>query len=104
MNSHDLHPDPPLTPDQVKLVENLTDADVKAIDDALFESTSNRWRKVARVVATAMLDYPCSDEGIPDVYYSQRVQALVKNGLLESQGNLSHMRYSEVRRPGGDEI
>ena len=104
MNSHDLHPDPPLTPDQVKLVESLSDADVKAIDDALFESTSNRWRKVARVVATAMLDYPCSVKGIPDVYYSQRVQVLVNSGLLESQGNLSHMRYSEVRRVGGDEI
>ena len=104
MNSHDLHPDPPLTPDQVKLVEGLTDAEVKAIDEALLASTSERWRKVARVVSTVMLDFPCRVEGIPDVYYSQRVQNLVKEGLLESQGNLSHMRYSEVRRLGGDEI
>jgi len=35
--------------------------------------------------------------GIPDVYYSQRVQALVASGNLEAQGNLSCMRFSEVR-------
>ena len=103
MNSHDVTPDPPLTPDQVKLIEQLTDDDVKVIDEALFASTSDRWRKVARVVGTAMLDYPCRVENIPDVYYSQRVQKLVSEGLLESQGNLFYMRYSEVRRPGGKE-
>ena len=103
MNSHDIIPDPPLTPDQIKLIEELTDEDVKAIDEALLASISDKWRKVARVVGTAMLDYPCRVESIPDVYYSQRVQKLVEEGLLESQGNLSYMRYSEVRRPGGNE-
>jgi hypothetical protein len=55
------------------------------------------------VVGTTMMNLPSRVEGIPDIYYSQRVQKFVKDGLLESQGNLSRMRYSEVRRPGGDE-
>ena len=103
MNSHDVHPDAALTPDQVKLIKELTATEVKAIDDVLLANTCDRWRKVARVVGTTMMESPCRVEGIPDVYYSQRVKKLVKEGLLESQGNLSYMRYSEVRRPCGDE-
>ena len=103
MNGHDVEPDGVLTPDQVKLVEQLTDAEIQAIDNALLANTCEKWRKVARVVGTTMMKLPSRVEGIPDVYYSQRVQSLVKDGLLESQGNLSYMRYSEVRRPGENE-
>ena len=98
MNSHDLHPDPDLTPEQLKLVAELTDAEVEAIDNALLANTSKKWRKVARVVGTTMMELPYRVEGVPDVFYSQRVKRLVEAGLLESQGNLSRMRYSEVRR------
>jgi hypothetical protein len=34
---------------------------------------------------------------LPDVYLSQRVRELVESGLLENQGNLARMRFSEVR-------
>lgn len=99
MNSHDVEIDGNLTADQVKLVEQLTDNEIQAIDDALLANACDKFRKVARVVGTAMMELPCRVEGVPDVYYSQRVQKLVKDGLLESQGDLSYMRYSEVRRP-----
>ena len=42
-------------------------------------------------------------EGIPDSYYAQRIQKLVNDGLLVSQGNLSYMRFSEVRIQSGNE-
>jgi hypothetical protein len=103
MNSHDVDADGDLTPDQAKLVEQLTDSEIQAIDDALLANTSDKWRKVARVVGTTMMELPSRVEGIPDVYYSQRVRKLVNEGLLESQGNLSYMRYSEVRRPSVNE-
>ena len=103
MNSHDVEPDGDLTPEQAKLVGQLTDAEVQAIDNALLANTCDRWRKVARVVGTTMMELPNPVVGIPDVYYSRRVQKLVKEGFLEAQGNLSYMRYSEVRRPGGNE-
>lgn len=96
-------PDGELTSEQVKSVEQLTDDEVKAIDDALFSNTATKWRKVARVVGATMMERPCRLEGIPDIYYSQRVQKLVSDGLLESQGNLTCMRRSEVRRAGGNE-
>jgi hypothetical protein len=103
MNSHDVEPDGDLSPDQVKLIEQLTDDEVQAIDNALLANSCERWRKVARVVGTTMMKLPSRVEGIPDIYYSQRVQKLVERGVLESQGNLSYMRYSEVRRPVGNE-
>jgi hypothetical protein len=37
--------------------------------------------------------------GIPDIFYSQRIRELVEKKLLESQGDLQFMRYSEVRLP-----
>ena len=101
MNGHDVQPDGPLSPEELQLVENLTDAEVQAIDDALLANTSHRWRKVARVVGTTMMELSNGVEGIPDVIYSQRVQKLVKDGLLESREKLSSMRYSEVRRREG---
>lgn len=103
MNSHDVQPDGELTPEQVKLVEELTDTEVQTIDDALLANTCDKWRKVARVVGTTMMELPCRIEGVPDLYYSQRIKRIVEDGLLESQGNLSYMRYSEVRRPDGNE-
>lgn len=103
MDSHDVVPDRDLTPDQVELVEQLTNDEVQAIDNALLANCCESWRKVARVVGTTMTELPNRVEGIPDVYYSQRVRKLVEAELLEAQGNLSYMRYSEVRRPTSNE-
>ena len=98
MIDHDLLPDPDLTPDQMELVAKLTKAMINDIDDALLSNTSNMWRKVARVVGTTMSDFEPRIKGIPDVYYAGRIRALVEKGLLESQGDLKRMRYSEIRR------
>jgi hypothetical protein len=35
---------------------------------------------------------------LPDIYFAQRVRYLVETGKLDSQGELSRIRYSEVRR------
>lgn len=37
--------------------------------------------------------------GLPDVFYAQRIKALVQRGALVSEGNLNYMSYSEVRLP-----
>lgn len=99
MSIRDLQPDSEPTAEQLGLVQKLSAGEVEAIDQALLANTTHNFRKVARVVGTTKTAAPCRVAGIPDVYYSQRIQKLVSKGLLESQGNLSHMRYSEVRRP-----
>jgi hypothetical protein len=34
-----------------------------------------------------------------DVFYAERIRALAEQGRLDSQGNISYMRFSEVRLP-----
>jgi hypothetical protein len=36
-------------------------------------------------------------EGIPDLFYAQRIASLVEKGVLLFQGNLKSLRFSEVK-------
>jgi hypothetical protein len=105
MTSHDVEPDPPLTSDQLAIVGALSREQVADIDKALLGNCLERWRKVAAVVGFTMTDQLMNTfEGVPDVYYAQRIRELVEKGTLEAAGNLGYMRYSEVRfRQDGDE-
>jgi hypothetical protein len=87
-----------MTPAQEAAVARLSPAKIAALDAALLYNTSGRWRKLAMVIAK-MWDHAEHVEGIPDSFYAIRVRSLVERGLLESQGNLDYMRFSEVRRP-----
>jgi hypothetical protein len=104
MENQDAKPDGKLTPEQEILVGKLTEGEVHEIDIALLSNTNDRWRKVAMVVATTMMDFPCRIEGIPDIYYSQRIRYLVDKKQLIARGDLSCMRYSEVRKPVENKI
>jgi len=97
-------PDPSLTNEQSARVAQLTEAEINTVDEMLLANTSRDWRKVARVVATTLPELQNHLEGIPDVFYTQRIRRLVENGALESQGDLSRMRYSEVRLPSDDSL
>jgi len=93
-------PDPPLTAEQQALVATLTAADLRAIDEALLANATPRWRKVAMIVGLTMNQLEDRGDrvnGIPDVFYSQRVRLLVEAGQLEATGDLAYMRFSEVR-------
>lgn len=89
--------DPSLSPSEWRKLLRLTRLRVARIDAALLAQASFQWRKVARVVGTAMLKQPRRIAGVPDLYYAKRVQVLVRRGVLQAQGNLNAMRYSEVR-------
>jgi len=67
-----------------------------AIDEALIAECGERWRKVAMVLALAArnLGWESNDEFDR---LAKRLEALVANGQLEAQGNLSRWRRSEVR-------
>lgn len=98
MTSHDVEPDPPLSAEQLKIVQALSKEQVAAIDNALLENCIKRWRKVAAVVGFTMTDHLMNAlPGVPDTYYAERVRQLVEKGTLEASGNLNYMRYSEVR-------
>ena len=91
--------DPPLTPDELANVARLTPSDIEKIDKHLLSNTISQWRKTARVVAEAMSHLKQEFPAVPDIFNGQRVMALAEKGLVESQGNLQRMRYSEIRLP-----
>lgn len=82
--------------EELELIAALSEARIRAIDAALLAAASADWRKLALLVAHAMTG-PARVPGIPDVYYSQRVARLVAEGMLEPRGDLSRMRYCEIR-------
>ena len=96
-------PLPPLTKEQEARVTLLTDDELQTIDKGLLSNASRHWKKVARIVgSTMMIGSPTRIEGIPDIFYAQRVRKLVESGRLESTGNLDYIGYSEVRLPMQD--
>jgi hypothetical protein len=99
MSNPTLPYDEPLTPDEQSKVNRLRPVDVEKIDQAILASVVPHWRKLARVVTEAMEKVEREFPDVPDLFYSQRAMVLAERGLLESQGNLRRMRYSEVRIP-----
>ena len=85
---------------ELKIINKLTPDQIKRIDEVLLAHSAPQWRKVARVVGSAMMQMRGEYPGLPDVYYSGRIAELVNAGKLQSQGNLRRMRFSEVRISG----
>jgi hypothetical protein len=65
-----------------------------SIDYVLLAQASDRWRKVAMIVALAIEALETRVAGLP---LAQRVRHMVECGQLEAQEDLSRMRFSEVR-------
>lgn len=86
-----------LSPAESERVAGLSPEQLELIDTALLAQVSTNWRKVARIVGTAMLSMPSRPKGVPDVFFAKRVVLLVEAGRLESQGDLRRMGFSEVR-------
>jgi len=95
----ELSSDPPLTPEQALVAASLSPDFVDKIDAELLSHARSRSRKVAMLVGLAMSNPHLRIPGLPDLFYAERVRALVAKGMLLSEGNLNCMGYSEVRLP-----
>ncbi|ATF14610.1 hypothetical protein A616_22310 [Brevibacillus brevis X23] len=62
-------------------------------DASLLEHASNKFQKAARVIGTVMGE---SDQCIGDTYLTYRVHELIKQGLLQYQGELMPLRRLEI--------
>lgn len=90
-------PTPPLGAEEKAAFDRLTTEEVAEIDQAILSCATFHWHKVAMIVIRAQeklapkyLQFSC-------IVYAERIQLLAEQGKLESQGNLSFMRFSEVR-------
>ena len=95
----DFEPDPPMTPEQAAVAASLSADFIAKIDAAIMSHARPRGRKVAMMVGLTMGDPTVRVPGLPDLFYAQRVKALVEKGLLIADGNLDYMGYSEVHLP-----
>jgi hypothetical protein len=78
----------------------LRSAPISFFDQQLLSCASHRWLKSARIIGDTLMK--CSDGGrhqIGDVVLAARLRSLVEAGILEGQGDLLQIRFSEVRLP-----
>ena len=69
------------------------------IDDAVLSSIGPRWQKVAMVIIRAEEKfYGHLPEGEDAKIIAARLEFLIETGRLESQGDISRWRFSEVRK------
>jgi hypothetical protein len=90
-----------MTPEEEAVANSLPPEMVRRIDTELLSHARPLERKVAMIVGLAMNNPTVRVPGLPDIYYAQRVKALVATGKLLAEGNLDYMRFSEVRLPDG---
>jgi hypothetical protein len=91
-------PDTELNDEEQRTVVAFSESQVAFIDSVLLADCATSWRKVARIVGTALTHWPEVAQ-VPIGFFARRVKALVEAGKLESKGNLDYMRFSEVRLP-----
>lgn len=91
--------DGPMSDEQSARVAALTDDDISQIDTSILKHCTHQYRKLVLVIGKAMDDSDESLRDVPDLFYAERIKEIVREGKLESQGDLNKMRFSEVRRP-----
>ena len=92
-------PYPELTAEQKEKVAELSEKDLSEIDKVILSNSSKHWRKQAMIIVKTMNELEGRFSEIPDIYYAECISRLVKEGYLESQGNLKYIRFSEIRLP-----
>jgi len=85
------------TQEQQERIDQLTANHIRIIDEAILANASSQWRKVARVIGSAMLAAKDIVPRVPDFFYTERIRHLVAARKLESHGTLNYVRSREVR-------
>ena len=68
------------------------------IEQAILSVSSPLWKKVAMIIAMAAKKLGVDNEQGYDLV-ANRLEALVSDGRLVAQGNITNWRFSEVRLP-----
>lgn len=67
------------------------------IDELVLRFAGTRWRKVAMIIAKALIEFEARHVDASEHAIADRVRAMVEAGRLTAQGNISCWRRSEVR-------
>lgn len=83
--------------EEIDFTSKLSIQKLNYIDELLLEVSTNQYKKVSIIIAYILNNPNIHIKGIPDIFYIQRIKLLVNNGLLQSQGNLDSIRFSEIK-------
>jgi hypothetical protein len=78
------------------MADQLSGTEVGRIDQALLSNASAQWSRTDRIVLTTMIELD-NGMGLPNRYFVERLEHLVREGLLESQAGATLTRSSEIR-------
>ena len=90
-------PNEPVGQEEAAAFARLSKDEVTGIDDAILSCAAPHWQKVARIVMLAEHKLSTNYPQFSYLLYAERIRLLADQGRLESQGDLSFMRFSEVR-------
>ena len=93
----DYVPDRKMNKEEIDFTSKLSIQKLNYIDELLLEVSTNQYKKVSIIIAYILNNPNIHIKGIPDIFYIQRIKLLVNNGLLQSQGNLDSIRFSEIK-------
>lgn len=80
--------------------EGIASAPITYFDGAVLSWVKGEWQKSARVIGEVMGEAWSSNYiQVGDWVYFSRLQKLAEAGVVESRGDMSKMRFSEVRLP-----
>ncbi len=101
MNKADIdeNHDGQMTAAQCIIAASVSQDLITKIDAALLANAHVHATKVAMLIARTMMEPSFRVPNLPDLFYHDRVKALVASGQLVAEGDLEQMRHSEVRLP-----
>jgi len=73
------------------------------LDDLILSLATSHWQKTAMIISKARNRIDRELEGNPEERVAERIGRLVETEQLESRGDLSRWRHSEVRHPAPSE-
>jgi hypothetical protein len=79
---------------EASLPQSITAAD---LDTLIFSELAQRWLKVARIVYRAFESLKAQSTPVNPEIIAARLRELAETGQIESVGNLTMWRHSEVR-------
>ena len=94
--NEELPSDSKFTAEQRRMVDQLSEVNIRRIDQALLSNASTQWSRTDRIVLATMIELD-NGMGLPKIYFIERMEHLVQEGLLESKGDVTCPRSSEVR-------
>jgi len=92
-------PNTPLSERERSASQRLSIKELREIDEDLLSASSDRWLKIAMVMARVERRMRDVHPELSYLFYTERLLGLIEKGELEVRGNPTHIRFSEVRLP-----